>query len=166
MNKTGVQVAASRCFVVNDWLLHDLQGENGRKRQDEARLFLLALKKKCDRIAFIRGTSWAQKAYKLMKILLPSVRELSKYLHEAIIGDRKKCLRLASNAVSSVPETVRKLVPADDMYLFEAYFAANAAALITTDERLQKKIHSNPEAQGKVLVLIREEFLREYMGSL
>ena len=159
----------SQCFVVNEWLLHDLAGgkdEKAARRQDEARKFLIMLKKKCDRIVIIKDSPWAQKAYKLMKIEQQTVRVLSKLLQLQIIGDPKKCLELPSNPVSMVPETVSKLVSADDLYLFEAYFAANASALVTTDERLQNKLHSDPQAQGMVHVLIREEFLRGYMGSL
>lgn len=66
------------CWVVNEWLLHDLMGENGPIRQKEADLFLDCLLHQCDVIVFVEGSPWAKKAYKLMKLTDPTYRLLSK----------------------------------------------------------------------------------------
>lgn len=43
---------ASRCFVVNEWLFHDLLGENGEHKQEQTYQFLERLRERCDRIAY------------------------------------------------------------------------------------------------------------------
>lgn len=40
-------------LVLNGWIIHDLSGENGPRRQDEAVRFLEAVIEKCDRIVIL-----------------------------------------------------------------------------------------------------------------
>lgn len=58
---------SSRCFVLNEWLLHDLRGDNAEIAQEESYKFLIRLIERCDRIAVLRGSPWIQKAYELME---------------------------------------------------------------------------------------------------
>lgn len=68
------------CWVVNEWLLHNLKGENGQERQREADKFLDILYRRCDIIVFVPGSPWAKKAYELMEFSDPKRRLLSKKL--------------------------------------------------------------------------------------
>lgn len=69
-----------RCWVVDEWLLHDLKGDNGPKRQKEANLFLDKLLSQCDVIVFVEKSVWAKKAYELMDCIDLTRRLLSKKL--------------------------------------------------------------------------------------
>lgn len=150
-------MVSSRCFVVNEWLLHDLRGDNAQEAQDEAIKFLQRLKEKCDQIVVLHGSSWMQKAYDLMSCT--NVRALSKYLHLAILRDIEKCRLLEQSEVRVLPDHVRESVPEEDVYLLESYYAANANALVTTDQKLRDLLSSH----GSVAVRLRDEFLREYL---
>jgi len=44
------------CWVVNEWLLHDLRGDNGQERQMEADRFLDTVIHRCDVIVFVMGS--------------------------------------------------------------------------------------------------------------
>lgn len=71
-------------LVVDEWLIHDLRGDNGRKRQYQADRFLDELLRRCSRIVFVEGSTWAEKAYELMKHVDPIRRQLSKKLHSIL----------------------------------------------------------------------------------
>jgi len=51
----------SKIFIIDEWLWSDLNGENGREKQEEAYYFLETLFKKCDRIAVAKGSKFQQK---------------------------------------------------------------------------------------------------------
>ncbi|MBU0519238.1 hypothetical protein KKA00_03665 [bacterium] len=55
---------SKRCFVVNEWLLNDLLGENGKYAGEESFWFLKKLKRKCDKIVVLTGSPWAEKAFR------------------------------------------------------------------------------------------------------
>jgi predicted nucleic acid-binding protein len=151
----------SECFIINEWLLHDLRGDNGQEAQEESHRFLRRLKEKCDRIAVLSGSPWMEKAYELMRHSTPAVRTLSKYLHEAILRDSKKCRFLDQNEIKTIPEDVRVLVPQEDLYLVETYYSADASALVTTDKPLYEALSTaqNPS----INVRLRDDFLKQYL---
>ncbi len=53
-------------LVLNEWIFHDLLGENGRDRQWETATFLKAFHLSSDRLVLPREGRWTQKAYGLM----------------------------------------------------------------------------------------------------
>ena len=157
---------ASKRFILDDWLLHDLAGENGREAQKEALEFLIRLKEQCDQIAFLIGTSWASKTYQLMTFGDRQRREISRYLHEVILRDPLKCQRLHPDRIEALPDHVREIIAQadkEDIYLFETYYAADADLLITTDEKLLKKIAEVDDLS--ITIRLRGEFLEEYLAS-
>ena len=154
---------SSECYVLDDWLLDDLLGRNEREAQMEAVRCLETLKEKCDRIAILEGSSWTDKAYKLMKREEVPLRKISKYLQEVILLDPQKCQKLHQDQVEAIPEPLREVAHHKDIYLLETYFAADASALVTTDVKLHKAIS---DAQGaNITIRLRDEFLAEYLLS-
>ncbi len=152
----------SDCLVLDEWLLHDLRGENSRQAQRETIEFLERLRERCDHIAVLRGSPWMQKAYDLMAQSEVRVRPLSKFLHLAILQDSKKC-RFFDPGVLPIEEKLAAKVPADDLYLVECYFAAGAKAIITTDQVLADSVRSVSDTT--VNVRLRPEFLSDYMAA-
>lgn len=151
----------SECFVINEWLIHDLLGDNGEEAREESYKLLVKLKEKCDRIAVLNGSPWMNKAYMLMKCGEAPTRFLSKYLHGVILRDPKKCEMLNKSEIKDLPENVKNLVPQDDLYLFEIYYSTSAKLLVTSDQRLLQ-VFSNASDINMVIKL-RDEFLREYL---
>jgi predicted nucleic acid-binding protein len=149
----------SQNIVVDEWLLHDLSGENGRKAQGQAYRFLLKLKDKCDRLVVLRGSVWAQKAYALMKSLDREVQRLSKFLHRGILQDLQKCRYFETNEIHSLSQDVASQIPRKDVYLVEVYCSSGADMLLTTDGPLRDVLRD----VGTVNVRLREEFLTEYL---
>lgn len=153
---------SSQCFIIDEWLLHDLRGDNNSKAQQESYNFLRRLKEKCDRIAISTGSPWMGKAYELMKHGNPSVRTLSKCLHDVILRDLEKCQLLDKSEVKSIPEDLRGLVPQEDLYLVETFYSVGASALVTTDRELYKLLSTDQNMS----IRLRDDFLKDYLVSL
>jgi len=144
-------------WVVNEWLLHDLKGENGEERQKEAVQFLDRLNQRCDIIVFVLGSPWAKKAYELMEFSDPKRRLLSKKLWGLLNDTRKRC-PLKQDELQPISGELQKVVKPDDWYLVQAFKAANADGIITTDEDLQKVL-----IPFSIPVIMREDFLRQQL---
>ncbi len=152
-------------LIINEWLLHDLRGDNGADRQKEAIRFLKKLREKPDRIAVLRGSAWMKKAYELMKYDSPEQRRLSKFLHRTILLDSSQCQVYELTQLNPLPQEVeelfeKNLADQSDRYLLEIYFSANATLLVTSDERLLKAL-SHIQSLN---IRLRDDFLREYLS--
>lgn len=144
-------------LVVNEWVIHDLLGENGDQRLRETRRFLEVLIERCDRIVVLRGSPWMRKAYRLMRRVDPLSRGLSRLL-QGILQDQGKASLLDPWDVRSFPSHLQEHVPEEDRYLIETYFSAGAEALVTTDKRLRDALSGSD-----VEIRLRDEFMNEYL---
>lgn len=150
----------SQCFVIDEWLIHDLGGENGEKAQAEAITFLERLKEKCDKIAILLGSIWVKKAFRFMKHTKLFLREISKFFYEGILRDTKKCQFLNKNDLKPLPKDIREKIPEEkDVYLVETYYSAKANLLVTTDERSLYNFLS----PLSINIKLRDAFLKEYL---
>jgi len=147
-------------LVVNEWVIHDLLGENGDQRRKETWLFLEELIKRCDRIAVLKGSPWMGKAYRLMRREDPLTRSLSRLLH-GILRDSCKTLSFNPWDISSIPSHLREHVPDEDRYLIELYLSAKAEVLVTTDDKLKRELSGFEE----IKIRLRDEFLAEYLKA-
>jgi predicted nucleic acid-binding protein len=149
-----------RCFVINDWIIHDLRGENRGQAQQEAVNFISTLKSSCDKFAVVGGNQWMLKAYELMKHAGLPLIKISKELH-SLIRDPKKCLILDHSEVMPLDARLQESIHSKDLYLVECYLAAKADLLITSDTPLFEAIRQLENQPIKVIM--RDDFLKEYM---
>jgi hypothetical protein len=147
----------SRVFTLDEWLLHDLLGENGPGRQEEARALLEAILERCDRILLPPKSPWAKKAYALAGRGEPHLRKLARFLFHAFLQNLEKVL------IPGDPEEEPDLtpIPEADRYLVRAALGGKAHLLVTTDEELRRAL----EEAGLIPVRGRGEFLEEYLGT-
>jgi len=150
----------SRLIVLNEWLLHDLRGDNGRDFQSQSFEFLQALIQKPDRIAVLRASPWVTKAYNLMKHHDPLVLEIAKLLHKGILLDLSKCLQLNRHDLIPLPVALQHIELKEDKYLFDLCHSANADLIVTSDTRLIEKVALIEE----IRLALRQEFLSEYLA--
>lgn len=151
----------SRRLLIDEWLLHDLQGDNGRLAQARAGELLEKIRQVCDHIVLRKGSRWAQKAYELMKYNDPIVRDLSKYLHLVILRDPGKCRVLEGDHIPPLPAEVERVIPPHDLYLLETYATSQAELFITTDTRLLEILGRID--RFNVNVALKELFLEQYL---
>jgi hypothetical protein len=150
-------------LIINEWLFHDLGGENGREAQERAYEFLLALRDGDDCIAALRPSRWMDKAYALMKVTSPEIRILSKLLHLGILLDSAKCLYVEADNLDDLPVPLAEEVPGDDAYLFQTALAIGAKVIVTSDKRLIGLAGSAPEFD--IQLRLRDEFIAEYLNA-
>jgi hypothetical protein len=155
----------SRCFVLDEWIFHDLWGDHGIVAQELAGRFIGYVNEKCDHIAFMKGTRWAEKAMKLMTFSDPLVRSLSKGFHLLILWNQSKCIVLEQSPAGTLPLPVASAVPCDDHYLVETYIRSGAEAIVTHDRRLLDALRNLPVGSGGITAWEKEEFLKEYIRA-
>lgn len=150
---------ASTPLILNEWVIHDLSGENGRERQIETYLFLERVERKCDHLAVLRGSSWMRKAFQLMTMCDQRVRYCSKFLHGSILMNPSKCKVFDANELAAIPSSIEEIVPSDDLYLIALYLMEPESVIVTTDERLVDAVSKSTD----IVVRLRDEFMTSYV---
>ena len=90
----------------------------------------------------------------------PAQREVSKVMH-SLLRDTERCIRLEQDDIPAESLTSYDWAPEEDVYLLQAYSAANADLLITTDEELFEKAREC----GEIACRLRDEFLSFYEAT-
>ena len=151
----------TKVLVINEWLFHDLQGENGPDKQIETYNFLRAFGNSRDRLAFLKESQWAEKSWSLMGNNEIRIKPISRLVQQ-LLRDSNKCRILQPKEVeSAAPQDAIDAAPKEDVYLIQTYYAANADLLITTDDGLYEAF----EARQDVEVIYRDTFLNDYLNS-
>ena len=144
-------------LVLNEWVFHDLLGENGEAVQRETAIFLNDFYTSHDKLVLPREPRWSQKAYQLMTLGDARLRNTSKQFH-SLIRDLNRVIDVRTTERVEVPEELRLSLPAEDVYLVEAYLSAGAETLVTTDEKLHKPLACSEAVSCR----LRDEFLSGY----
>jgi hypothetical protein len=147
-----------RVLVIDDWLIHDLRGENGHSAQYRAATFLTQLKRSPDRLAILLGSPWIRKAYALMKDPRPVFQVKSRQLHGEIISDSRKTIKYRFEDLQPLPAQLQEVVPPDDRFLIQLFLASEADLIVTSDKRLIEALKTIPE----IRITDRETFLIAY----
>ena len=155
---------SGRLLVINEWLIHDLRGDNGYDAQLESASFLQEFEQSDDRLAILDNSPWMAKFYELMDQTGPQTndpfaRQFSQLIR-ALLELPNKCLYLYQPAIdaANIPQDAIAAAPQEDIYLIQLYYAAHADLLITTDHGL----HSAFVPRQDVAVIFRNDFLPTY----
>ena len=146
-------------LVLNEWVFHDLWGENGDAAFQQTARFLTALHQSDDRLVVPAATPWESKAFRLMTSADTRVVLASKALH-SILYDAST-IRVRPEEFPTSFAFKLDAVPDEDVYLVLAYLSAGADLLITTDHGLYTALVENDEVNCR----LRDDFLGEYAAS-
>lgn len=137
-------------IVINEWIVHDINGDNGTEGRLFATNFLEKLLDKTCQIVYHPDTPWAKKVYALMKNKDVRVKGISKML-VSIIFDSNKCIFLHGTIDEDDEDLtfLKDTVPAEDRYLVVMSIKAKADYLVTTDTELKEAVNRLNEL-GKV----------------
>lgn len=144
-------------LVLNEWIFHDLWGENGVDAQREAAAFLNAFCSSTDQLVLPAELRWMQKAYQLMTLTDPILRDTSKRFHSLLL-DSERTIDTRKLDIVDIPDGLRGNLPEEDVYLVSAYLAAGADRLITTDQGLFDSVADSE----LVSCQMRDDFLSGY----
>jgi len=146
-------------LIVDEWVIHDLRGDNLEGRQMETFQFLTRVEAKCDHLVLLHRSPWMRKAYKLMKEVNPRLRLFSRFLRNTFLLNSSKCKIVGTNEIAPLPPELRSVVPSDDLYLIELHTVVPKSTIVTTDVKLVEALSNLPN----VTVRLRDEFLKNYM---
>jgi hypothetical protein len=146
-------------IIVNEWIFHDIKGDNGPRAQECSESFLEALIAGPYQIVVLRNSKWTEKAWALWKQNDARVQVLSKLLYLGILVDSRKCIYLNHDEVQPLPESLAAQVPADDVYLFQSAIATGARTIVTTDQRLIDMVTT--AADHGIRLRLRDDYSRE-----
>ena len=144
-------------LVINEWIFHDLLGENGPEAYAETADFLKRLFQSDDWIVMPHEPRWRSKAYQLMTSTSARLRPLSQLFHR-LLRDSDRCIIVNLDDIPVATQCVYDWAPPEDVYLIEACVAAEAELLVTTDETLFDSVREN----GVVRCQMRDDFLSGY----
>ena len=144
-------------LVLNEWLFHDLLGENGADAFRETVEFLMSFDRSADRLVVPSEPRWMEKAFQLMSMSDPRQRLVSKLLHR-LLRDPDRAVRIEEEQSQMILKSLSTRVPEEDVYLIFAYFTAAADVLVTTDDGLFDALAN----EDKVTCRMRGDFLAWY----
>lgn len=146
-------------LVFNEWIFHDLLGENGETAQRESVEFLKAFHSSRHKLVLPNEPRWTEKAHRLMRQTEARLRGISKQFH-SLIRNSDRVIDVRNAAPENVPDELHLSLPAEDEYLVTAYLSADADALVTTDQNLHEALADSTEISCR----LRNEFLTEYLA--
>lgn len=150
---------SSTPLILNEWVIHDLCGENGQEHQLETLQFLERIEKKCDYIVLLRGSPWTKKAYQFMKASDLQLRYYCQFLHTSFISNSNKCKIYTIDEIVSLTPDVQTLIPEEDTYLVQLCLAEPNSILITSDVKLLEALSHIPTITAKP----RDQFIKDYL---
>lgn len=151
-------------LILDEWLIHDLQNENGDDKQKESFRFLKKIEEKCDKVLLIDDSKFAKKLWKLSKEASKSV-ELKKkftFLRGSFIYNSQKVEKVNQEDIKreSYNDILEGVNP-DDHYLAQGYEYLKQkgieSKIITTDKNLKARL----EGKG-MFIELRDDFIRSY----
>jgi hypothetical protein len=153
-------------FVVDEWLFHDLDGENGTEVQLRAALFLENLVSKHDQLVVLWDSPWMKKAHSFMGRTDPLRRGLSRQLWTNILLAAERCEILREEELKPLPQQLQRMIDEGqvdkaDYYLLQLCCSTDVSFLVTTDGRLQRALAGTTE----VKIELKDDFLDSYIGT-
>ena len=146
-------------IVLNEWVFHDLWGQNRERKQRETAQFLLSFALSGDSLVVPNEIRWTGKANRLMTFSDARRRAISK-VFRSLYDDSERALRVRSEATETIPREILTRLPDEDVYLVSAYLSGNADVLVTTDVPLYEALADS----DLVTCRMRDEFLGDYRG--
>ncbi len=148
-------------IVVDEWLFHDLLGQNGDQKKEETFNFLNRLVKRCDKIVILKGSPFEEKIYNLTKESGrdPYLKGISQFFRTTIITNSQKTILVEEDAISPLPDYLMELVPRKDQYLFQAHLKVPNSFILTADGGWSPKLLK----QKSIKVKMRDPFLKNYL---
>lgn len=146
--------------VLNEWVFHDLLGDNGPELRSQTWAFMEAFELSGDRLVIPNESRWLRKAHALM-LRQGLEGKLVGALISRILWNPQIIVQAEPNP-ALIPDDLLRETPSEDIYLVEAYLSAGADMLVTTDCGL----HGALADFSSVDCSLRRDFLAGYFRRL
>ncbi|MCX6704842.1 MAG: hypothetical protein NT162_00690 [Candidatus Woesebacteria bacterium] len=152
-------------IVFDEWIFHDLDGENGVERQEETFDLLVKLLRICDRIVMLDDSPFVVKWYEFYANAQNDLnrRIMSNYLNDSIFTNDLKIYKLTQEDIKPIPKNLAKLVPISDQYLIQSYLKVQhqSGFIVTTDGKWKHKKLTNKSID----IRMRDDFVKKYLRT-
>ncbi len=138
-------------LIIDEWLWHDLAGENGEEKKKEAFMFLIHILKICDKIAVMENSPFVKKFWDFSKVL---DREVIKLFKNGFLLNSDKCKLCEYTDSYTLPE-----IKPDDLYLYNLYCILEEEKWVITTDRPLIEVFKKEGLKA----YHRDEFLSDYL---
>ncbi len=152
----------SKYFILDEWIWHDLLGENGQENFYLATKFLYKLFSICDKIVVSKESKFIKKQALFSKNLNkeedPVKVQLIKFYFNSIYlnSDKYIEINIAQESEVEIPE-----VNPDDHYLIKTYRASKLnVSIITSDKKLLNILKKH-----NFDCYLKDEFIKDYLNK-
>jgi hypothetical protein len=150
-------------IVFDEWIFHELGGEDGPDKQQETFNLLIKLINICDKIVVLDDSPFVQKwdTYYAESRSDRDRRAMCDYLFAMIFSNELKIHKLTQRDIKPLPKDLIKLVPVSDHYLIQSYLKVQhkGGFVVTTDGNWKHEKLINKSMD----IRMRDEFINQYM---
>ena len=147
-------------LALNEWVFHDLLGENGADACNETVMFLGTLHQSADQLIVPAEARWREKAFRLTQMTDLRGRAVSK-LFQNLLWDTARAIWMHPEDTLPFEGSIPDHTPPEDVYLVVAFLAGSADLLVTTDEGLFNALAQDDSINCRM----RNDFLAEYLSA-
>lgn len=147
----------SKPLIIDEWIWHDLSGENGEDKRKEAIEFLETVYKKCDKIATVKDSKFENKYFNFCQRTDNICRNIIRYFKSYIFFNPEKYISINEEECQQIPENVSSKINPDDCYLVKLNYKLQCP-IITTDNPLLKILE-----EQQIQCKHRDNFLQSYI---
>ena len=142
-------------FIVDEWLWHDLSGENGNERRVEAFAFVENVVHQCDTIISMKQSRFEQKFFQLCQRADVTTRGIVRFFRMQILQNRQKYRAYAETDCPPLPD--ESAVKTDDAYLVRLGLGGYGT-VVTTDNPLLQRLQ-----EMNIPCIHRDSLLKDYV---
>lgn len=146
-------------IIVNEWLPEYLRPDADASNTDTADKFVKAWLDRCDKVVIRTNSPFASKFYTYMSKSggYPACKKRFEVLFRLFL-DSEKTVKVDECDIKELPCDLAKIVPEDDKYLIELWYANKDRIILTTDSRLKDRLKDVPHLN----ICLLPDFLKEY----
>jgi len=149
-------------FIIDEWIWHDLSGENGEEKLKETSKFIKCVYEKCDKIATIENSRFEKKFFNFCKRVGQAdhiSRKITKFYFGNIFYNSEKYIRVNEKECQQISEDISSKIKPDDQYLVKLHYKLQGL-IITTDNPLLEILKKH-----QIQCEYRDNFLPNYIGE-
>jgi len=146
-------------IIVNEWLPEYLRPDADANNNDSADKFVKAWLDRCDKVVIRTNSPFASKFYTYMNKSggYPACKKRFEVLFHLFL-DSERTVKVDECDIKELPDVLAKIVPDDDMYLIELWYANKDRIILTTDSKLKDRLKNVPDLN----ICLLSDFLKEY----
>jgi hypothetical protein len=156
-------------FIVDEWIFHDLLGENENEgpKQLQVAILLERMLSICDHLIVVRGSKFHRKITDVQRVANrssgnPAAHFLARHFVLSFLPRADKIIYWEEDNLKTLSKELAGLkgLKDDDHYVVQAHLTVPGSQIVTTDQPLISVLGS----QEAIDIVHRDAFLSKYLG--